>query len=218
MVYVTLDGGANWTESTAPPRSRLTSAAFDPSDSTRKTIWATSRSTTLGGPSHVFVSLDGGATWTAKPGSGAGVLPDVPANAVKVDPNDAKTIYLGTEIGLYRSQDGGGTWSRYGRGLPLVSVTEISIGAASSFLRISTFGRGFWEINPRTDVPAGPLGNGDLDRNQVLDAFDLVLQAAELFSTTADPLYDAQGNLVGTNNLIDGSDVDALVARLGGRP
>ncbi len=218
FVYVTLDGGANWTESTAPPRSRLTSAAFDPGDSTRKTIWATSRSTTLGLGAHVFVSTDGGGSWTAKPGSGAGALPDVPANAVKVDPSDSKTVYLGTEIGLYRSQDGGGSWSRYGRGLPLVSVTEISVGAASTFLRISTFGRGFWEINPRTDVPAGPLGNGDLDRNQVLDAFDLLLQAAELFSTTADPLYDAQGNLVGTNNLIDGSDVDALVARLGGRP
>jgi hypothetical protein len=217
-VYVTLDGGANWTESASPPRSRLSSAAFDPSDSTRKTIWATSRSTSLGLGAHVFVSTDGGATWTAKPGSGAGALPDVPANAVKVDSNDPQTIYLGTEIGLYRSQDGGGTWSRYGRGLPLVSVTEISVGAASTFLRVSTFGRGFWEINPRTDVPAGPLGNGDMDRNQILDAFDVVLQAAGLWSTTADPLYDAQGNLVGTNNLIDGSDVDALVARLGGRP
>jgi hypothetical protein len=196
----------------------LTSAAFDPSDSSRKKLWATSRSTTVGLAAHVFQSLDGGATWTPKPGSGSGLLPDVPANAVKVDPNDPRTIYLGTEIGLYRSQDAGATWGRYGTGLPLVSVTELSVALDSSFLRVSTFGRGFWEINPRTDVPAGAFGNGDMDRNQTLDAFDLLLQAAELWSTSADPLYDAQGNLVGSTNLVDGNDVDALVSRLGGRP
>ena len=217
-VYATLDGGATWTESAVPQRTSLSSAAFDPGDPTRRTLWASSKSAYLGGPAHVFVSTDLGATWTAKGGSGAGALTDVPANAVKVDPNDSHTIYLGTEIGLYKSSDSGASWARYGTGLPLVSVTEISVTLDSTAIRISTFGRGFWELNPRVDIPGGAFGNGDMDRNQVIDAYDLVLQAAELWASPRDADYDSAGNLTGTSNQIDLGDVGALVAKLGGRP
>jgi hypothetical protein len=102
--------------------------------------------------------------------------------------------------------------------VPLVSVTEISITLDGSVVRVSTFGRGFFELNPGASAPSGVHGDGDFDHNQVLDGFDLVREAAALGTTPANPDYNAIGNLVGGSNAIDGSDFDTLAARLGSRP
>jgi hypothetical protein len=146
-------------------------------------------------------------------------LPNVPINVVKVDPGDSQTIYAGTEIGLYRSIDGGATWARFGTGLPLVSVTDLSIAIDGSAVRIATFGRGFWEIYPKAGGSvAGILGNGDFNFDQVIDGADLVREAAVFLTTSADADYSAIGNLTGTTNTIDSADLTQLVVKLGGRP
>ncbi|MCA1828066.1 MAG: hypothetical protein LC689_14145 [Myxococcales bacterium] len=206
--YVTGDSGANWTISASLP-GPVRGVAFETVGTSA--LWAAT-----GGGAHVYRSANGGGNWVAKNGAG---LPDVPANVVAVDPNSTATVYLGTEIGLYRSTDAGQTWSRYGGStLPLVSVTEINVALDSSAIRISTFGRGFWELYPNAGAPVGVYGNGDLDRNQVIDAFDVVREAAILFTSPADATYDPAGNLKGSSNFIDAEDFSALVAKMGSRP
>src|SRR5262249_46928322 len=154
-----------WTQSASTPLGGLSSIAFDPV--TIGHFWVASASGSSG--AHVFYTADNGATWTGKAGTGATALPDVPAFVVKADPNNASTIYVGTEIGLYRSTDAGTTWARYGTGLPLVAVTDISIPLDSAAVRVATFGRGFWELYPSAAAPAGLYGDGDFDGNQQLD-------------------------------------------------
>jgi hypothetical protein len=119
---------------------------------------------------------------------------------------------------LYRSTNAGANWSRYGTGLPLVSVTDLSIALDSSAIRASTFGRGFWELFPSTAAPVGVYGTGDFDHNQQIDGFDLVALSLVLGLTSADAGYTATGNLVGSTNAIDDSDLQALIAKLGARP
>src|SRR5205814_962914 len=239
--YVTTNGGASWNETVRvyPDNSgncvQPSSIAFDPGDATGNTVWVSSKGTrtstvctstaipipdTVG---HLFKSTNahalGSSSWTAVHGSGAGALPNVPINVVKVDPGDNQTIYVGTEVGLYRSIDGGANWSRYGTGLPLVSVTDVSIAFDGSSVRIATYGRGFWEIYPRSGgSPAGIAGNGDFNFDQLIDGIDLVREAASLLTTNADADYTAIGNLTGTTNSIDANDFAALAAKLGGRP
>jgi len=207
-------GSAQWVEAAPAPMVGIATVGFDPVSTT--TFWAGSRSASSGG--HVFASTDSGATWTARSGSGATALPDVPVFVVKVDPNDSKTIYAGTELGLYRSTDAGASWNRYGVGLPLVAVTDLSITLDSSAIRISTYGRGFWELYPSFGAPSGVHGDGDFDGNGVIDGFDLVSFATVLGFTTSDANYTAKGNLVGNSNSIDSDDLLALIAKMGARP
>jgi len=93
---------------------------------------------------HVARSLDGGATWS----DATGDLPKLPVNKVVVDPGDASgdTLYVATWIGVYRSTDGGAHWSRVGTGLPFAMASDLYFPPDGSFLRISTYGRGVWEL------------------------------------------------------------------------
>jgi hypothetical protein len=95
---------------------------------------------------HVWktTNLAGGAgTWVA---SGNGI-PDVPVNAFVVDPLMTDHLYAGTDIGVYRSIDGGANWFPYNVGLPVVAVFDLAIQPSSRILRAATHGRGMWEID-----------------------------------------------------------------------
>ncbi len=99
------------------------------------------------GAGHVWrgVVSGGSATWTNISGSGASAVPDVPANAVVVDPAAASTYFVGTDIGVFRTTDGGATWMDYGHGLPNSAVFDLRLHAATRLLRAVTHGRGMWE-------------------------------------------------------------------------
>jgi photosystem II stability/assembly factor-like uncharacterized protein len=101
------------------------------------------------GIGHLFLTADGGQTWRPMGTIGAKRLPNVPIQMIQFDPNDSsdQTVYVGSDIGVYRSSDGGESWERFGVGLPLARVTEMHI-ARDGLIRVSTYGRGIWEIRP----------------------------------------------------------------------
>jgi photosystem II stability/assembly factor-like uncharacterized protein len=101
------------------------------------------------GVTRVVRSAQGGdsGTWTAAQSG----LPDVPVEKLAADPNDPsrQTIFAATDLGVYRTTDGGAHWSLLGSHLPQVLVTDLYIPPDGSFLRIATYGRGVWEISLR---------------------------------------------------------------------
>ncbi len=178
---------------------------------------------------RIFITEDRGATWKPIHGNGTGQdLPNVPILVVRYDPGDAtnRTIYVGTHIGLYRTTDGGQTWHRFGHGLPLVRVDDIFISKSSSLMRIATYGRGLWEIYPSTNAPQGVPGDGDFDRNLVIDFRDLGALASRLGTTPATtswPRYHWISDLTnegvpGGTSHIDEKDLERLLAKFGGHP
>lgn len=93
-------------------------------------------------------SLSGASgTWSAAQNG----LPDVPISKLLASPNDSKTIFAATDLGVYRTTDGGDHWSLLGSRLPQVRVTDLYIPPNGSFLRIATYGRGVWEISLSDD-------------------------------------------------------------------
>ncbi len=93
---------------------------------------------------HVFKTVNQGTIWTDITGN----LMDVPVDSLALDPIDATTLYAGTDIGVFVSQDGGTSWAEYGASLPNVQVTKLRTfdNGTVRELRASTYGRGLWSI------------------------------------------------------------------------
>jgi hypothetical protein len=157
-------------------------------------------------------------SWTPVLGSGAATLPNVPIASLKADPNDPNTLYVGTYVGLYKTTDGGQTFTR-DPGLPLVKVTDICVAPGSSNMKVATYGRGIWQLNGSPGgLVAGAKGRGDLDFNQQIDGFDLLDLAATLGNDSTSAAYRQEADLVGSTNAVDDSDLVALLQKFGGRP
>ncbi len=133
-------GTTNW-PSTRPRSGWLSSLAIDPGN---KDIAYATYSTFTG--THVWRSVDGGATWNALDGSGAGALPDVPVHSIAIDPSNTARLYIGTDVGVFTSTDGGANWAVETTGFPNVITESLQVQIANGVTQIYAFthGRGVW--------------------------------------------------------------------------
>jgi len=74
----------------------------------------------------VFKSTDGGISWSAIIGFDAGISAHY-GNVIVVDPLTSSTVYVGTNNGLIKSTDGGGTWAEITVGLNDRSIKAIAV-------------------------------------------------------------------------------------------
>jgi photosystem II stability/assembly factor-like uncharacterized protein len=109
------------------------------------------------GTGHVWqgvIPATGAATWTDISGTAMNRLPDIPINALAIDPAAAGTMYVGTDVGVFRTTNGGTTWTLFSSGLPNCAVYDLKLHAPTHLLRAGTHGRGLWER--RLDVATLP--------------------------------------------------------------
>lgn len=155
-VYVTTDGGANFTDITGTIPDRfpgdMTVDPLDPS-----TVYLALSGF---GTSHLFRSSDMGATWVDIDN---GLLPDVPTIAVTVDPLLPDHLYVGNDIGVFFSPDAGASWQQLDAGLPqAVLIGDLGVSPAGRTLRAATHGQGLYER-------ALPGGAGTIEATLLLD-------------------------------------------------
>ncbi len=154
-VHRTLDGGSTFTDLTGTLPDRYPGdMAVHPTD--EATVYLTLSGF---GSSHVFRSTDYGDTWSD---IDQGNLPDVPTTAVIVDPLFPAHVYVGNDIGVYFTANGGTTWSPLAAGLSeAVLVNELNISAANRKLRAFTHGQGVFERDLiGSSCPADVDGDG----------------------------------------------------------
>jgi hypothetical protein len=134
----------------------LSSVTADPHDATGKTVYATVMGFAGNGinAAHLYRSTDAGAHWTNVSSN----LPNAPANSIVVDPNDANTLYVAMDTGVYVATQittcaTANCWSIYGTSLPNAPVVELAAAAGmptgdgrAGELRAATYGRGIWQI------------------------------------------------------------------------
>jgi photosystem II stability/assembly factor-like uncharacterized protein len=134
------------------PTGYISWLQFDPTETfsnlTTRTLIATS---TVFGLPHVLRSDDSGATWTEINGTSGAELPDIPVDCVAIDPTtaDAQRIFVGTDIGVFVTTDGGQTWNRENTGFANTRVSNLVIqrDAASGKMVLYAFthGRGLYK-------------------------------------------------------------------------
>ncbi len=188
-VFVTVDAGnasgsVPWTDIALSPVTNdfanqdvfnvgefsVSSVTADGHDPTGGTVYVTIAGISGNGFSvpPLYRSADFGAHWLNVSSN----LPGEPANAVVVDPNDANTVYVGTDTGVYFTQEIGqcaeeDCWQVYGAGLPNSPALGLEAdGGGVGLLRVATHGRGVWEIPLATGTVAaqttGKLAPGSL--------------------------------------------------------
>jgi hypothetical protein len=74
-----------------------------------------------------------------------------PANAIAVDPLDPDQIFVGTDVGVWVTTDGGGSWLPFEVGFPNTVVVDLEIQKTARKLVAGTHGRGAWEVDITSD-------------------------------------------------------------------
>lgn len=137
-IWRTTDGGTAWSEiSTGLPAARwINDVAPDPGDPNKAFCVVSGF-----GTAHVY-ELNG-STWKAKGGG----LPNIPANTILA--LSPKNIYVGTDVGIYKSSDRGATFKIFGSGMPKgLVVMDLEYNSTTQYITAGTYGRGAWQIGP----------------------------------------------------------------------
>ncbi|MBK8833334.1 MAG: hypothetical protein IPO29_00270 [Anaerolineae bacterium] len=95
---------------------------------------------------NLWRTVDGGTNWAQWTGTGLNSIPAVPVRTLAFHPFDTAFMYVGTEVGVYASSDGGANWSVPADGPAHVAIDEmVWLGQQ---LYVGTHGRGVFSISP----------------------------------------------------------------------
>ncbi len=169
-IYVTKNGGAQWTDISSTMPKDLWVSRVVASEHKKERVYAT-----LNGyrwddfKTYVYMSDNYGQTWTDVSGN----IPMSPVNVIVEDPKKENIIYVGTDNGAYVSINGGGEYHAFAKAisddktvpLPAVAVHDIKIQKRENHILLGTHGRSIY----RTDLSA--IQNMDASKNVQL--FDI---------------------------------------------
>lgn len=94
--------------------------------------------------SHVCKTENGGKDWYSLDNG----LPNVPANSILIDPRHPSHLYLGNDLGVYFSSNGGASWEPFTRGLPeAIMAMHLSDSPSNRKIRLASHGHGVWEVD-----------------------------------------------------------------------
>ncbi|MFD0725383.1 PKD domain-containing protein [Lysobacter brunescens] len=130
------------------PAARVSDVAIDPANGSRAFVTIAAFS-----GSKLYRTTTGGSTWTAL-GTG---LPNIPANTVAIDPLNTQRIFVGTDIGVYESVDGGANFAPFSDGMPAgLVISDLEVDNSPHILTAGTYGRGAWQTTLGTTTGNQP--------------------------------------------------------------
>ncbi|MFZ4708056.1 MAG: WD40/YVTN/BNR-like repeat-containing protein, partial [Bacteroidales bacterium] len=126
------------------PRRYVTDICINPNNSQEVYV-------TFGGynADNVWFTSDGGSSWVNRSGSVPNDLPVIQVNSIKVHQRNSNWVYIGTDIGVFASEDKGQNWAvdpRYSVGNEIPSNVEVDelFWQGTDYLIAATHGRGMY--------------------------------------------------------------------------
>lgn len=148
-ILFSADGGTNWIvrDPVYLPNRYVTDIAIHPTDPDE--VWVV-----FGGyhDEQVWRSMNGGLSWEDRTGSGLTELPEIHVNTITLHPDQPDWIYVGTDLGLFASEDGGQSWNVTPEfaghdGPANVEITDL-FWYDPGMLVAATYGRGMFVSQP----------------------------------------------------------------------
>ncbi|MFT4681070.1 MAG: photosystem II stability/assembly factor-like uncharacterized protein [Granulosicoccus sp.] len=185
------DDFENWDNiAGSAPSNNISSFAIDPYDSDK--VWLTYSGYTEN--RQVYRTIDGGTTWQNLSHN----LPALPINCITIEKGSTGGVYIGTDIGVYYTDQTMDSWEPYMAGLPNVIVTELEIQDGFEKIVASTYGRGIWRSDTRNAINIGV--SEDSEPNKELQIFPNPTNGEFKISCSDDiksvQLLDAYGKLL----------------------
>src|SRR5581483_10011756 len=132
------DANTDWLS--ASPRFGVVSwVAYDPVDPTiAYATYSSFNRSTIASDRHIYKTT----------GSGATGIPDIPVHCIVIDPTNRARLYVGTDLGVFVSTDGGANWARENSGFANTPVESLALSNADGIVRLFAFthGRGAFRV------------------------------------------------------------------------
>ena len=189
-VVFTDNAGGNWfkVDNNGPnllPNRWVTDIAINPNNSNEVIV-------TFAGykANNVWRTTDAGNNWIQATGAAPYDLPALQVNTVRFHPANTNWIYIGTDLGVFASENIGATWSttpRYENNEGPVNVEVAELFWAGDELIAATHGRGMYKSRPLINIyvnhnsPSG--GNGSLANpyNNITDAVNAAGHGTDIY-------------------------------------
>jgi photosystem II stability/assembly factor-like uncharacterized protein len=155
VMNVTEDGGANWRRTDSfrgvPDMSLIEDVIASVHDS--DVAYAVIDNHKRGDyKPYVLRTDDRGRSWSLISGN----LPERgSAHTIAEDHVDPNLLFVGTEFGLFFTQDGGDTWHQLKGNFPTISVRDLEIQRRETDLVVGTFGRGIYILDDYSPLRSG---------------------------------------------------------------
>jgi hypothetical protein len=152
LIHVTQDGGATWTKyekfTGVPERTYVSRLLASQNDV--NTVYASFENHKMADfAPYILKSTDAGRSWISIKGN----LPaNGPIYAIAEDHVNPNLLFVGTEFGVFFTNDGGTKWVQLKSGLPTIAVRDIAIQKRENDLVLATFGRGFYILDNYTPL------------------------------------------------------------------
>jgi len=166
-------------------------------------------------PDNVWKTTDAGQTWTPITGSGGDALPAAPASALAVHRNRPGWLYVGTDIGVFTSNNDGLTWTTSTDGPGTVPVEQL-LWKNDNTLMAVTHGRGVFLADivlPASlvglDVVTGQVLEGDATSLELADGDELHTRSG--FGRTLSELHKLELIVHATSAVDSPSSLDVLI-------
>ncbi len=165
----------------------ISSVVIDTHDPTANTVYVTVEGTdgSVKMLQVVYRSTNGGSTWYGITAN----LPIAPANSLAIDPQNANTVYVATDRGVYFTtevascaQSLSNCWSVFGSGLPTSPVVALGASPGSSSAQVlvaATYGRGIWQT---------PLWSAGTGLTAATASPSSLAFSSQVFDTSSSPL------------------------------
>ena len=145
-IHLTEDHGAHWNELTANVPVHQWVSKIVASQHTDGTVYLTQNGKRDDDfKAYIWKTTNKGQTWSSIVGN----IPCGPVNAITEDPKNPDVLYVGTDLGVYVTFDGGASWDVLPANIPTSYFHDVAVHPREDLLFAASEGRGVYALNVR---------------------------------------------------------------------